>query len=349
MSIKKTIKRFGRFLIDLKQENEEIITQSVLIVDNCYSWIGQPACAIEKIKNYFPRAKVSVLTSLERKIALQKDFPSVDYILPPEKIGIRRYRIASQMLRMHKENYDFIVLFSLDITPLIVSLTLFNSKVILYNQWAQWWSLRLKKVAEISKIAYVKKKAKFNVKNFLKNIGLFFVLLERKDEEILRHSIMVVDDGSVLYKQISCAIQKLKESLPRARISVLTLQQRRELKDKFPELEIIKPGKCIIRKYRMARQMIRLRKNSHDYIVLLSLDVTPIIASFLFMGGGVFLYNEWHQWWSLKRRPMRGYLMVAPLFILNIIIFAYLLFNVLWIFSKRSFNVFRFSLFKTRS
>ncbi|MGD9015724.1 MAG: hypothetical protein PVI33_06855, partial [Candidatus Omnitrophota bacterium] len=331
-------------------ESRENITQSVLVVDNGYSWPGYLISAIEKIKNYFTNKEISVLTpSINRKDILQKDFPNLRFILPSEKLRLKRYQIALQMLGIRKERYDFIVLFSLDITPLIVSLIFFKSRVILYNQWSQWWTLKLKKVSEISKITYVKKKAKLNFKNLLKNIGLFFVSLQRIDKEILKRSILLVDNGQALFKHIYCAIEQINEFLPRAKISLLTLRQMNELEDNFPELEIINPGKCVIRKYRMARQMIRLRRSRYDYILLLSLDITPIIASSLFMDGRVFLYNEWHQWWSLKLKPMRRYLMTIPLFIFNIIIFAYLLISVLWVFFKRSLNVFRFNLFQMRS
>lgn len=348
MNIKKTVKKFGRLFIDLKQENEEIIAQSLLIVDNGYSWLGHLVSAIRMARNYFPKAKLSVITSPERKAVLQKDFPSLDYVFPSEEIRIRKYRIALQMLRMRKEKYDLILLFSLDVTPLVASLTFFKSRVILYNQWSQWWSLRLRNINEIFRTTYVKKKTKFSLKNLLKDAGLFFVLLERKDEEALGQSVLIIDNGYALFKQLYCAVEETKEYLPQAKISVLTLEQRKELKEKFPGLEIIEAGDCVIRKYRIARQMIGLRRNSYNYIILLSLDITPIIASFLFMKGRALLYNRWHQWWSLKPRSARDYLMVIPRFILNIIIFAYLLISVLWIFLKRSLNVFRFSFFKMR-
>jgi len=61
----------------------------------------------------------------------------------------------------------------------------------------------------------------------------------------------------------------------------------------------------------------------------------------LFMKGRVLLFNRWQQWWSLKPKSMRGYLMVIPQFIFNIIIFAYLLISVSWIFLKRKFSTLR--------
>jgi len=349
MRIKKTMKRIGKCFIALKQESEGIIGQSVLIVDNGYSWLGQLSSVIERIKNYFPKAEISVLTFPERKSNLQKDFPALNYILPSQRLRSKRYQIALEMLKMQKKRYCFITLFSLDITPLIAALIFLKSKVVLYNQWGQWWSLRLRNVNEIFKVTYVEKKTRFSFKNILKRIGLFFILLQREDEETLRHSILVVDDGYALFEHAGFAIPKIRGLLPYAKISVLALEHREELfKQNFPELEIIQPGKCIIKRYRITRHMLRLRKDRYDYIILLSLDITPIIASMLFMKGKVLLYNQWYQWWSLKLKSMKGYLMVIPLFIFNIIIFAYLLISVFWIFLKRSFNVFRFNLLRKR-
>lgn len=354
MGVKKIIKIIGKCFIDLKQEDERIIGQSILIVDNGYGWLGHLEYAIERIGKYFPKAEISVLTFEQRKSVLEKDFSTLKFILPSEGLRPKRYQIALQMLKMRKTQYDFLVLFSLDITPLIVSLIFMKSKrVVLYNQWRQWWSLRLRNIAEIFKLSYVNKGTGFSLKNILKKIGLFFILLQPKGEEIFKHSALVIDNGYAAFGQIMYTIQRIKESLPNAKISVLTLEQRKGLKENFSEFEIINADNCIIKKYRIARHLFRLRKNRYEYIILFSLDITPIVASILFMDGKVLLNNQWHQWWSLKPKPIRDYLMVIPKLILtaiiNIIIFVYLLISVSWIFLKRSFNVFKSNLSKKES
>ncbi len=343
MKIKTTIKKIGRFFIALKQEDERIIGQSVLFVDNGYSWIGHLESAINKIKDYFPKSKITILTFEHRKSNLQKGFPDLKFIVPPQRTMPKRYRIALQMLKMRGESHDLIILFSLDITPLIVSIAALNTKAVLYNQWGQWWSLKLKDVSEIFKTTYIKKKANPNIKNLLKRAGLFPVLLERKDEEALKNSILIVDNGYAVSGQVMLLIQRIKEFIPQAKISVLAIEQRRELKDNFPNIEVIKPSEYIINKYRIARHMLRLRKNKYDYIILLSLDITPIITAIL-MDSKMLLYNQWHQWWSFKPNPLRDYLMLIPKFIYNVLIFLYLLISVLWIFLKRLVNIFIFNL-----
>lgn len=346
MKLKKKVKRLGKGFIDLRQENESCIGQSILIVDNGYSWIGHFDSAIEGTRNFFPKAEVSTLTFEERKNNLQKDFPNLNYILPASGLRPKRYQLALQMFKLRKQKYDFVVLLSLDITPVIVALVLLKSKVVLYNQWGQWWTLQIRGIKEAFKVTYVKKRASFSLKNLFKRIGLFFVLLQRQDKQALRHSILVVDNGCASYEQIHCSIQHMKEALPQAKISVLTPEPRGELKNKFPDLEMIRASECAIKKYRLARHMLKIKHKRYDHTILLSLDITPIIASILFMRGRVLLYNRWHQWWSLKPKPMRGYLLAIPQFIFNILIFVYLLISVSWIFLKRSVNVFKFNLLR---
>ncbi len=235
-----------------------------MIVDNGYCWIGQLGSAIERTKNYFPRADISVLTFEERKANLEKDFAALNYIVPSQRLRPKKYQIALQMLMMRKKKYDFIVLSSLDISPLMVALIFLKGKILLYNQWGQWWFLRFRKFREIFKITYLRNKTRFNLKKFIKGTGLFFILLQRKDEEILKHSILIVDNGHALFEHIAAIIRRIKEALPQAKISILALEKRKEFKDNFPELENIKPGKRKIERYHIARHMLRLKKRRYN-------------------------------------------------------------------------------------
>jgi len=325
MRIKKTIKRIGKCFIDLKQEEGRIIGESVLIVDNGYSWLGHLDSAIGKIVDYFPKADISVLTFAQRKSILEEEFPTLKFILPSEGLRPKRYQIGLQMLKIRQRKYDLILLFSLDITPLVATLFFLKpEKVILYSQWSQWWVLRFRNVTEIFKVTYFKKKTGVSLRNLLKRIGLFFILLQRKDEEVLSHSILVVDNGYASFAQLGGVIQRIKEALPQAKISLLALEQRKGQMENFSVLEIIKPDNCIVKKYRIARHMLRLRNNRYDYIILLSLDIIPIFISILFMNSKVLLYNQWHQWWSLELRNIFGYLKEILIFFLNIPVLIYL-------------------------
>ncbi len=352
--MRKTIKKIGKCFIALDQKDERIIGQSILIVDNDYSWLGYLNSAIQIIRSYFPKAEISVLTFPKRKNELEKDFPALNFILPSPELRLKKYGLAWQIFKMRREKYDFITLFSLDITPIIVSLVFFKAKVVLYNRWEQWWSLRMRGFTEFFKITYIKKKARFSFKDFLKKIGLFFVLLERKDEKLLKYSVLLIDNGRAEPEHASFAILKIKKFLPYSKISMLTLEDRKELFNKdFPDLEIIFAGNWIIKRYRITRHMFRLRRNKYNYIILLSLDIAPIIISILFMNSKVLLYNQWHQWWSFNPISICGYLIAIPKFIFkcitNIAVFVYLLISVFWIFSKMSFNFLRSTLFRKRA
>ena len=212
--MKKSIKRMGKGFIALKQENEKLIKQSVLIVDDGHGWLEHLHVAIERIKNHFPQAEISVLTFEQRKPILEKYFPQSNYIVPSQSLRPRRYQIALQMLKMSNKRYDYTAIFSLDITPIICALLLFKTRLILYNRWGQWWSLGLRSVREIFRVTYVKKKARFGFKGLLKRMGLFFIILKRQDEKVLKPSILVVDNGYTPFKHLDCSIRRIKELLP---------------------------------------------------------------------------------------------------------------------------------------
>ena len=351
MGIKRIIKRTSRGIFSLKQEDEKIIAQSVLIMDNGYCRLADLHAAARKIRDYFPKAKISVLALAQRCSLLRNEFPEFEFIICSPKLKPRKYRIALQLFFLRNKNFDCILNFSLELTPLIIHLFLFKSRIILYNQWGQWYSLRLRKVSETFRAAYRKQKSRFSFKNLLKRIGLFFVLLIPDDEQALSHNILIVDDGAV-GSQLIYTVHRIKENLPLARVTLLTLGKRKEVDGEQAIAKIIRPDKFLIKRYRIARHMLKLRKNNYDYVVLLSLDITPIIASVLLRPGRVLLSNQWHQWWRLNLKPAGYYLMLVPRCILSlvikIIIFIYLVINVSWIFLMRAFNIFKINLLSSR-
>lgn len=351
MEIEKLIKRIGRFMFFLKQDDNAAIAQSVLITDNGYSCLTDLIIAIRKIKNYFPKSKVTVLTLAERSAQLQNEFSGLEFIICAQKTRPRRYRIALQLLFLPRKKYDYLLNFSLDISPLLVQLLLFKGRVILYNQWGQWCSLRLKKVSEVFKHSYSKPRSKNSLKNYLKRIGLFFVLLKTDDEQALVHNILIIDDGLVA-GQFIYAARRIKEDLPYARVTVLTALKRNEPEEESSINGIIRADKFWIKKYRLSRHMLRLKDSNYDYVVLLSLAIAPVIISVLFMKGRVLLNNRWHQWWTINFKPAGYYLMLIPRLISGFIIWIatliYLLINVFWIFLMHAFNSLKINLLSER-
>lgn len=334
----------GRFFIIMKQKEGRNIRQSVLIVDNGYSFFEQLNYSIKTLMRHFPKAQICILTFEYRKALLEKEFSNLKFIIVNEHSPVQRYQIARDMFKIRKRRFDFVLLLSLDISPLLVSLLFLNSNVILYNQWGQWWAIKLRRIGELFKATYAGGKNNFSFKGILKRVGLSFVLLQQNDIGLFRQPILIVDNGYASSGHIYCAIEKTIESFPQSKITLLTSSEREELKKQFPALEFAESEDYIFKRYRIARTMLNLR-NQYGYIILLSLDITPLIVSLLFMGGKVILYNQWHQWWMLMPKTTVDYLAQMPRFILkvilNAIIFIYLLISTCGIFLRRSFNVFK--------
>jgi hypothetical protein len=349
MGLKNKIKSIGSFFAILEQKDEVYIRQSILIVDNGRSRLIDLSSAIQRIQEYFPKAKISVLTSESRISDLERCFEGLKFIPTSEKFWPKRYRIALKLLMSVRSKFDLVVMLSLDITPLLVSLVIKNYRVILFNQWGQWYSLKLRNINEIFEPRYHKQKARFNIKNILKKIGLFFVLLKHDEEDVLKQSILVVDNGYAAYGHVECTVNRIKESLPYASVSVLGLEKRKALENTYPDVKFIKPYSFIMKKLSIARHLLRIKGDNYEYIVLLSLDISPIFASILFMNSKLLLHNQWGQWWGIRLKPVRVYLMAFPKFILdtllNIVILVYLLVNISWVLLMKSLNVFKINLF----
>jgi len=347
MGIKKLIKRIGRFVFFVQPADDSVITQSILITDNGYSHPERLRTGIRTIKGYFPGAKISVLTLAQRYPVLQNEFPDLEFIICSTKLKPRRYQIAYQLLSLKKKNFDWIVIFSLDLTPLIVQLLFFKSKVILYNQWGQWCFLRLRKVSEIFKVAYHQQKSAHGLKNFLKRIGLLVVLLTLDNEQLLSHKILVVDDGAAS-SQLIYTLSRIRRYLPFARVTLLTSRKRQDIAEEFTFVKIIRSDKFWIKRYQIARHMLKLKNNNYSYVILPSLDITPVITSVLLMKARVLLNNQWHQWWKLSLKPVGYYFMLLPRLISSLIIevfvFMYILINIFWIFTARAFNTLKINL-----
>jgi hypothetical protein len=349
MGLKNKTKQAGSAFAVLKQLDEVYIRQSILIADNGLSRLMDLSSAIQRIQEYFPQAKISVLTSEDRMPELERCFKGLKFILTSKKFWPKRYRTALRLLTLGGSKFDLVILLSLDITPLLVSLAVNNSRVILYNQWGQWYSLKLRNISDIFESSYSKQKGKFGIKNILKRIGLFFVLVKHDNEEAFKQPILVIDNSFATYSHVKCTVNRIKESLPYANVSILGFEKRKGLEIVYPGIGFIKPYNFIIKKLSIARHLLRLKGENYEYIVLLSLDISPILVSLLFMNSKLLLHNQWGQWWGIGLKSARVYLLAVPKFILdtlfNIVILAYLLINISWALLVKSFNVFKANLF----
>jgi hypothetical protein len=145
-----------------------------------------------------------------------------------------------------------------------------------------------------------------NLKKLLKKFGRVFIILIQEDNKVLKRTVLIVDNGYSSYEQLCSVVLETQRRMPGSDISVLTFEHRRRfLHENFPEVEVIHPERRIKpKKYQLAIQMFRLRKNNYNFVVLMSLDVTPIAVALLFMKGPLFLYNRWNEWYLLRFRNL---------------------------------------------
>jgi hypothetical protein len=184
-----------------------------------------------------------------------------------------------------------------------------------------------------------------SIKTTVKRLGRIFVSLIQADAESLRQSVLVVDNGYSSIGHLTEALYSIKKNLPSAKISAITFEHRIGLfRERFADVEVIFPQRHLIRRYRIAAEMLGLCKKRFDYIVLLSLDITPIIVALLFTKARVLLYNRYHQWWSLRTKLAQDYLSFIPVVLGDIFAFFYLLVVASFIFVRRSFNMVRLNL-----
>jgi hypothetical protein len=117
--------------------------RSILIEDNGYTEIGHISAVVERAEKIFVNPDITILTFQERKHYFMKAFAQTKVeAVEQNKI----YNFAKQMYRMRKIRFDCIILTALDILPVTVALGCTCAKVLLYNQWHQWWSLELRNV-----------------------------------------------------------------------------------------------------------------------------------------------------------------------------------------------------------
>lgn len=180
--------------------------------------------------------------------------------------------------------------------------------------------------------------AKRRVKKFFRN----FVGLTQAGDDLVAQAggnVLVVDNGYASLSHLDEALGKIKRGCgSNVKISVITFIQRNDfIMNRFPEAGVIIVRPCFLRRYALANEMLRARRMRHDFIVVLSLDVSPLLAA-VFMKGKVLLFNQWHQWWRLDvKSPFEIFVYPVKLFF-DFFIFLYLFIAVAVIFIKSGVN-----------
>jgi hypothetical protein len=196
----------------------------------------------------------------------------------------------------------------------------------------------------------------------LSGFGRIFIILTNEQNRILRRSVLIVDNGYSSWEHLRNVIAETQRRIPASEISVLSLEHRRGyIRENFSGIKTIFPGKWIgPQRYRLALKMLGLSRRGYDFVVVMSLDKTPIIAALLFMDTHLFLYNRWNEWHLLRfRSPWElltfrkgsdrvkyefqnscfvNLFLFIPKLILHIFVFIYLVFYALFLLSYRFCN-----------
>lgn len=328
--MKKLLSNLGKIFVVLDQKQERDIRQSVLLVDGSSILHNNFALIIKGVKEKFKNADLSVLTFKDKEGFLKENFPGVGIIISENKGVMSKYRLAIKLFSLLKKKYSFIILSSLDISPVFVSMVFGKQPVFLHNRWFEWYRVRRRTFLDIllrSDSADKKNRRKRNrgAQDVIKSIGRSFIILSNLYREDINTPVLVVDDGRGELGYITTAARKAKAVFINPDISVITFPGREHYFTEIVPAERVFAVKNHERKFSLAMQIYRMRKAGFKRIVLTSLSISPILAALLFIKSEFFLYNKWHEWWRLSFRTIYGYIRAALRFLYDTVIFIYLL------------------------
>ena len=327
--MKKLLKKIGRIFVVLSRKYEKDLRQSILLVDGGFILPNNFALIIKGVRKRFTNANLTVLTFQDKKEFVKDNFPDVEVIVPGDRVKLKRYQLATQLLFLLRRGFDFVILSSLDISVASISLIFAGCPIFLHNRWMGWFRIRQRTLSDILRgvrgTDRNRRRRNNGIKDVIKSAGRIFVILRDIKEEDINNRILIVDNGYTGIGHVLTAVKRAEEIFINPDITVLTFAQRKQdFINNFPNLKIaeIKESK---NRYRLAKQMYRLRKHKFNCVILTTLDISPIVVSFLFIRRRVLLYNRWHQWWSLDFGNMGGYFKRVLALLVMIPVFIYLL------------------------
>lgn len=204
----------------------------------------------------------------------------------------------------------------------------------------------------------------------LSGFGRIFVILTNGQNKTLRRSVLIVDNGYSSQEHLCSVIAETQRRIPSSEVAILSLEHRRSyIQENFSDIKTIFPGKWVRpQRYKLAVKMLSLSRKAYDFVVVMSLDKTPIMVALLFMNARLFLYNRWNEWYLLRFRNLWEFLtfrkgqdrvkyesqnnwfinlfLFIPRLILHTLVFIYLVFYSLFLVFYRFYNIVKISLFK---
>lgn len=326
--MKKLLKKTGRVLFVLDQKNEEELRQSVLLVDGSFILPNNFALIIKGVKKRFKNADITVLTFKDKEAFIKDNFPDVKIIVPGDKIKNQKYQLAVKLLILLRRDFKFVVLSSLDISLLAISLLFARCPVFLHNRWMEWYKIRQRTVWDVLTGAgstdINRRRACRGIKEVLKSLGRAFIILSSVNEKNIKSRILIADNGYTEIGHIITAVRNAEKTFINPDLTILAFARRKEdFINNFPQIKLVVLPETK-KRYKLAGEICGMGRFGFDYVILTTLDVSPILSCFLFLRAEVLLYNRWHQWWTIGFMNLFGYFKEIAVFLIMIPVFLYL-------------------------
>lgn len=323
------LKKIGKSFVGLRQITENDIRQSVLLVDGSFILPNNFALIIRGVRQKFKNAKIVVLTFREKKDFLKKNFPDIELVVPKTIFKLRKHRLAWQLLiLLIKRRFRFVVLSSLDISLLVISLLLNPASLLLHNRWLEWYRIRPRTILDLLKRVKStdinRRKYNRGLKDVVKSLGRIFVVFQYVKDKDITSRVLLEDNRHSELGYVLTALRRAEEIIINPDITILTFHSRKEHFKNIPN-----SVKTVIlddssNRLGLAYNIYRMRKNRFNFILLTSLDISPVAVSFFFFQARIMLYNKFHQWWSLRLKNIFDYLVEFTRLIMIIPLYVYL-------------------------
>lgn len=329
MKSKVNLKGLGRLFTELRERREEDVRQTVLLVDGNFILPNNFALILKAVKEKCRNAKLAVLAFGDKRQFIKDNFPDVEVIAPSGRALFRRYRLASTFYFLLRRNFQAVVISSLDISVLTVALLACRSPLFLHNRWFEWYRVRPRTVSDlllgVRTVDRPGQRRRTGLRGALKKFGRSFVVLEGLSDSDLRSSVLLVDNGHTEIEHVVAAARRTESLFMNCDLTVLTLPQRKgKLTQDLPGSHIV-VARGAGSRYALALEAYAMRRQRFYRVILTSLDITPVAVVLLWLDRTPFLYNRWHQWWSLRPRGPASYLRLIGKTLIVIPLYLYLL------------------------
>lgn len=327
--MRRLLNKIGKIFIELNQKCEDDIRQSVLIVEGSLLLPNNFALIIKGAKKKFVNAKIVVLTFKDKAGFIKDNFPDVVTVVPEDSLKPKKYQLAIKLFYLLRNRFDFIVLSSLDISLILVISLFARCPIYLHNRWMEWYRVRKTTLADLfrkpNKADKNRRRVDRTLKDVLKSLGRFFVIICDFKEEDIGCRILIEDNGYTEVGHVLTAVRRAQELFINPDITILTFARRKQdFTYNFSDKKLVIIGENSHR-YSLAMHMLKMHGQKIDYVILTALDTSTIIISCLFFKAKILLYNRWHQWWSLRFRNLFGYLKWVLVITAMIPVYLYLL------------------------